>query len=933
MTAPSLASYISVLQNSTGQIIPGATIIVLSGTTGGSEAVNTSTQPGTPLASIYSDPYGASPINQSTTPLVSDDLGNYAFWAAPGYYVLQIYGNGVPGQFVGGNFEPGQVIQGISMGAGGTGTFTNISVQNLETILFADQFAGTDLGQKLNNAFTAMSGTPGEVWVNHNAGLTLSTPVNVPTGCIIRFIQGGTYNLSATISMGLGSALIGTPTGNLYNLFSGITHLYQTSSSNLSSMITLNGTNINSVLLQDISVDGNASGNASAGPNILFNNTGNGFHILRNVTSRNSNSHGFSIGSGSGNNGIGTVIDGGTFINNTGNGIYLNGVTDIFIRECQIENNTLSGIGGAADSIRVDQCDISGNLKGIGATGTSSYASETWMVQGTQFGNNLQGDIVLTGTSNNYCLNWTINGCVFDGLGSGSTNNTYDAVHSVGGGSLSVTGCLFVSQGSSSINYRYGIYDDSGNTAASTFTGNVFNGTYGTSAYVLAGSSIANNNTVAGAQTPITARNIENILYADQFAGSTADVKINAAISALPSAGGIVDCRGFGTTTQTIAGQITVGSTSKCVTLIMGRATNYQVTINNSSLSAFLVNPGSAIIGDAECQTTANEGTITLTSGSSVNCVIDLVNEGGSYSAFEISNLQINCGGSAATIATAGVRLTNPLQIGTMRGVTVYNFYNTTGLLITETTAGSGGGAGPINLYNLQIDGDGLTGAHPVKIVGISSGGVMGNFNFFGGTFAHPGTGGIAIIDCEGITGNELAGANFYGCNLESINTADIGFLINNCTGINIHGAMFTDAGSAGTACVKITGSNTDGITVTNINNFDLWTNNVVNTINSDTITNSSPRLPWYSYMTSTRNHAVWDNAAGTTAKITGIGVQSLGAIFTAGTPTVSSGQVGFGNSTATTATSGSATLPGNPLGFLTINISGTMVKIPYYSS
>ena len=53
---------------------------------------------------------------------------------------------------------------------------------------------------------------------------------------------------------------------------------------------------------------------------------------------------------------------------------------------------------------------------------------------------------------------------------------------------------------------------------------------------------------------------------------------------------------------------------------------------------------------------------------------------------------------------------------------------------------------------------------------------------------------------------------------------------------------------------------------------------------------------------------------------------------YTGATPTVSSGQVGFGVSTASTASGGSATLPVNPVGFLEVNISGTTYKLPYYA-
>lgn len=56
-------------------------------------------------------------------------------------------------------------------------------------------------------------------------------------------------------------------------------------------------------------------------------------------------------------------------------------------------------------------------------------------------------------------------------------------------------------------------------------------------------------------------------------------------------------------------------------------------------------------------------------------------------------------------------------------------------------------------------------------------------------------------------------------------------------------------------------------------------------------------------------------------------------ATITGATPTVSSGQLGLGTTTATTATAGSATLPSLPVGFLDMNLGGTTIKIPYYAN
>jgi hypothetical protein len=62
MPTPILSSYQSQLFNTAGSAVPGATISVLLGQT---DTVNISTQPGSPLGSIYADPYGNSQIPQT----------------------------------------------------------------------------------------------------------------------------------------------------------------------------------------------------------------------------------------------------------------------------------------------------------------------------------------------------------------------------------------------------------------------------------------------------------------------------------------------------------------------------------------------------------------------------------------------------------------------------------------------------------------------------------------------------------------------------------------------------------------------------------------------------------------------------------------------------------------------------------------------------
>jgi hypothetical protein len=85
-----------------------------------------------------------------------------------------------------------------------------IGVKNFENIRFADQFPGSDCGAKITAADGNIgSGVPGEIWVNQKCGLTWSTAVSLSANHVLRFVQGGTYTISATITQGSNSVIEG----------------------------------------------------------------------------------------------------------------------------------------------------------------------------------------------------------------------------------------------------------------------------------------------------------------------------------------------------------------------------------------------------------------------------------------------------------------------------------------------------------------------------------------------------------------------------------------------------------------------------------------------------------------------------------------------------------------------------------------------------
>jgi hypothetical protein len=69
------------------------------------------------------------------------------------------------------------------------------------------------------------------------------------------------------------------------------------------------------------------------------------------------------------------------------------------------------------------------------------------------------------------------------------------------------------------------------------------------------------------------AQNINEVRFANHFAGADAGAKISAAITDLPATGGTVDARGLEGAAQVISSGLTLGSATKPVTLLLGAAT------------------------------------------------------------------------------------------------------------------------------------------------------------------------------------------------------------------------------------------------------------------------------------------------------------------------------------------------------------------------
>jgi hypothetical protein len=263
------------------------------------------------------------------------------------------------------------------------GSFNNFAVKTLESILFADQFGPGDLGARINAAFASSSANV-EVWVNQNAGMTLSTAVIVPAYCGIRFVQGGTYAISAQIKLSDSSWIVGLPASvneagcaNI-DLLNPSVVLQQGANANLDPVILVAGQN---VVLRDFCLDGNAANSSGNSVGIATDTSvsaanSRGRLRMTYVTVQNFHMDNVQIISTDANDQAEAAqLDHCSFsCSQGGSGLRVQQTVDVHINDCQIELNTGWGILLYGSTALITETDVSTNNSGgiyIGGIGTN----------------------------------------------------------------------------------------------------------------------------------------------------------------------------------------------------------------------------------------------------------------------------------------------------------------------------------------------------------------------------------------------------------------------------------------------------------------------------------------------------------------------------------------------------------------------------------
>jgi len=304
-----------------------------------------------------------------------------------------------------------------------------------------------------------------------------------------------------------------------------------------------------------------------------------------------------------------------------------------------------------------------------------------------------------------------------------------------------------------------------------------------------------------------------SIQFADQFPGATADVQMNAAIAALPSTGGIVDARAYGATSQTIAGQVAIGAPNKIITLLLDARTGFNITATGN-IVVFPIANGSSM----ECQRTDGPRNNVESIQAGATSVIKSIVAPADVTFFPIMILR-GCsflGISGSSVSSALVDL-QALGLGsTIENVTVYNPFNTIGVLFHPSATSS---MSDVNVWNLQSNGGAVAGARPCVIQGLGNTQQVSNIYFYGGGCQHAGSGQYEI-EIDGLNGGvgPVAGVSsiqFYGTHLETF-TGTLGIKLRDVNGFKMAGSMgFSGGGSTNAYTISESAANlTQGIEI-----------------------------------------------------------------------------------------------------------------------
>ena len=342
-----------------------------------------------------------------------------------------------------------------------------------QAVLRADQYAGTDAGEKIKKCMDALPATGGVCDARNLTGnQTVETGFTVGAASKPVELMLGPVNLvtKATIHVQAKSSIVGMPASAGIASDQSPSVIKAADGSRLSVIVQLDGP---FAVLQDLTVDGNKKGAPQGNVGILVMNA-NRVEMFR-VTAQNVPKYGIEIYSDN-NESCCAKLSKMMAIANGEAGLHLANTADVFISLSEFEDNGKNGVElNNSPTTRLEHSDFGGNLEDgirVYGSGQSRLQSNRQIIVGNQFGNNAHYDIDIQGFDYNAKKHVATGHLISSNefIGSDKRPSGYDAIHITDSGENNIVGNTF--SAGAEHPYRYCIYIEGSNELPDQVNGN-----------------------------------------------------------------------------------------------------------------------------------------------------------------------------------------------------------------------------------------------------------------------------------------------------------------------------------------------------------------------------------------------------------------------------------------------------------------------------
>ena len=342
-------------------------------------------------------------------------------------------------------------------------------------------------------------------------------------------------------------------------------------------------------------------------------------------------------------------------------------------------------------------------------------------------------------------------------------------------------------------------------------------------------------------QATLSCKTYNNIRCVDAansagWTGTDAFAWINAAIANLPTivgqtGGGIVDARGLGPNTFSVS---TVLAIPTEVTVLFDSTTVFNMNqAGGSTQDAITLADGSAMLcSPLQLPNLAGigYGGFFTTAATNVRSLLSPANRT-SPTAWTTSGCNFVGKSASAVVANAFLDMQGAESNATIANTNVWNCYNTICLQLQPQT--NSGVASDMYLYNLQLNGGGVTGARPCVFRGSGASHTLSNVFGYGVVCQHAGSGfyELEVNGNNAASGSAAATAiNFYGGHVEEV-VGSLGVKLADVSGVNFYGTEFSGSTAGTYFTISESGANiTQAINLNGLYGTGSGTNWVVNT-------------------------------------------------------------------------------------------------------